>query len=223
MTSSPRPREETIRQRPLEIVRDRVVVGEGKDEVDLVRHVLGNLRDQVQVVDARGRDNIARLLRLVARSDGFRSARSLGVVLDADEDPVEAFTRTAHAMERAGLPRPPRAEEVTDGPVRCGVFVLPGQGRAGSVEDVYLPMVDPRREEAAQAHLDAVVAAGVDGPRRRGKGLLQAVLAALPRSPRHPGDGLQHGLSHDRSPLAPLQDFVSALCPSTTTPVTDDG
>ena len=69
---------------------------------------------------------------------------------------------------------------------------------------------------------DAVVAAGAEGPRRRGKGLLHAALVSLPRSPRHPSDGLQHGLVHDRSPLAPLQDFVAALCSPVET-ATGDG
>ena len=42
-------------------------------------------------------------------------------------------------------------------------------------------------------------------------------------SPRRPGDGLRPGRLHDRSPLAPLQDFASALRSPPTTPVADDG
>ena len=197
------------------MTRDLVLVAEGKDERDLALHLLGAAgRSVVQVIDARGKDGIAAEVELAAKSDRFlQSGRCLAVMLDADAAPDDAFVVAARALHDAGLPRPVTPERIGPGIPSSGVYVTPGQGRPGTVEDLLLPCTEPRRSALAQEYVDLVHGADLDsgGPRNLRKARMQAVLAGLRKSPRAPGDGLQQGLLFDSTPLVPLQDFLTSL------------
>lgn len=96
----------------------------------------------------------------------------------------------------------------------------PGQGRTGAVDGLYLPTVDPERRRLADSCIADVTGADLPGPKNQEKAVLQSVLAALPRSPRQPGDGPQHGLVHDDTALEPLRRFLLRL---TDEPEVEDG
>lgn len=68
---------------------------------------------------------------------------AVGVVLDADfersrqKPPAKRFEEMATALAERGLPRPAVAEEVSGAP-RTGIFILPGGGVLGTLEDLLL-------------------------------------------------------------------------------------
>jgi hypothetical protein len=103
------------------------------------RHLASGI--SVAVVNAQGISELAK------RLERHRSALSLdgvmldavGVVLDADaqESSTQRFMRMAEALSASGFPRPTTAEAVAGVP-RTGVFVLPGGGVPGTLEDLLL-------------------------------------------------------------------------------------
>ncbi|NVJ07761.1 hypothetical protein HUW63_21265 [Myxococcus sp. AM001] len=95
----------------------------------------------VAIVNSQGISELAKKLethRKALALDGV-TLDAVGVVLDADaqEAPQQRFTRMADAIATNGFPRPSVMEVVTGQP-RTGVFVLPGGGHPGTLEDLLL-------------------------------------------------------------------------------------
>lgn len=95
----------------------------------------------VAIVNAEGIDAISTRLRAHSEAlalDGI-APDAVGAVLDADSSalPATRFERMARAFESMGLPRPETMEAVSGAP-RVGVFILPGGGAPGTLEDILL-------------------------------------------------------------------------------------
>ncbi len=93
------------------------------------------------IVNAQGISELARRFdahRNVLDKDGVK-LDAVGIVLDADaqETPAQRFAEMAEALSGAGLPRPSSPEFVGGSP-RTGVFILPGGGAQGTLEDLLL-------------------------------------------------------------------------------------
>lgn len=95
----------------------------------------------VAIVNAEGIDEMSKKLwsHMEVMRLGNVALASVGVVLDADSDeiPLRRFEKIAPAFEKAELPRPDALESVTGMP-RVGVYVLPGAGEQGTLEDLLL-------------------------------------------------------------------------------------
>lgn len=95
----------------------------------------------VAIANAEGIDNMSK--RMIAHLGALQldgvTPDAVGAILDADsaEPPVRRFTRMAGAFGKAGLPSPSVIELVAGTP-RVGVFILPGGGESGTLEDLLL-------------------------------------------------------------------------------------
>lgn len=203
----------------LQVVRDVVVVAEGKDDADLVQWLLShplegrpNLDDAVQVIDAQSVDKVAAMVDKVIKSDLFQArGRGLGVVRDSDGDPAAALALVNRAFAASGVVDVPAAGRVVvDGPRCVGVFLSPDGTTSGTVDHLYLAAADTDRRSLASSQVDEIERRW--GPvRYRPKTTLQLLLGGMDRSPRQPGDGLQQGLVSSSVGLEPLADFLVAL------------
>jgi len=203
----------------LQVVRDVVVIAEGKDDADLVQWLLSHpvggrpdLDDSVQVIDAQSVGKVPAMIDEVIRSDLFQArGRALGVVRDADADPATALATANQALVAAGaVPVPAAGRIVDDGPRRVGVFLSPDGTSPGTVDQLFLSAAGQERWTLASSHLDEIE--DTWGPvHYRPKATLQVLLGGMRRSPRQPGDGLQQGLVVETAALEPLADFLMAL------------
>ncbi|WP_199317555.1 DUF3226 domain-containing protein [Richelia sinica] len=75
-------------------------------------------------------------LALIPLSDIF----GIGFVLDADsnEEPFDRFEALIKEIRPIGLPLPSKAGEVTNTSLRCGIFIMPNNVVAGTLEDILL-------------------------------------------------------------------------------------
>ncbi len=71
---------------------------------------------------------------------------ALGIILDADDKPVDKrFSEFAALLEEYSYPRPDRIEAVAQaGVLRAGIFSFPGNAQQGSLEDLLLPLAEIR-------------------------------------------------------------------------------
>jgi hypothetical protein len=99
----------------------------------------------VAIVNADGLDRLGKRLRAhhgVLANHGIQ-LDAIGVVLDADFDqtrqktPEQRFVELADVLASLDLPRPSSAEVVAGTP-RTGIFVMPGGGANGTLEDILL-------------------------------------------------------------------------------------
>ncbi len=104
-----------------------------------------NASTSVALVNADGIDKIAVRLRAnhTRLTDQGFGLDAVGIVLDADfehakqKTPTQRFAQMADVLTSLGLPRPTALAAVAGTP-RTGVYVLPGSGALGTLEDVLL-------------------------------------------------------------------------------------
>lgn len=159
---------------------------EGQDEVNLLDRLLREEGiDDVQLIDARGSNNIRGMLGAVRNAPGASNLRALGVVRDADRAPRGAFQSVQDALRDAGLPCPGQPLEVAEGrPDRPNivVFITPGEDRPGDLETLCLEAVrsDPAFA-CVETYFRCLREAGLEEPQSPSKAQVQAFLASRPR------------------------------------------
>jgi hypothetical protein len=162
---------------------------------------------------ASGRADLRNLALLARLDPGFVHARSVGLVLDIEEDPRDAFRIAEETLAVFGHTAPVVHGVMTAQPLRLGAFLAPDGRTAGSIEFLCKQAVrDPKLAScvdglvqcAQPKHSTAALAA---------KGWLNAYLAMLPEQPRihkafHPAKG---ALDPAHNVFAPLRDFLRSL------------
>jgi hypothetical protein len=110
-----------------------LIVVEGQDEVAVLELLLHDLGiDTVQTIDAKGKDNIRDVIKILAAQEGFISVEGVAIVRDADTNPAAAGQHCVDILQGSGG--------------RTGYFVLPGEERAGMLEDLCLQAFQERPE-----------------------------------------------------------------------------
>jgi hypothetical protein len=185
----------------------------------------------IALVNALGIDNMEKKL-FVDREAFARQGielHALGVVLDSDDRTAEqSFIKMCDVLKGLDLPAPSVLGEFVAGPPSTGIFVLPDGRRAGTLEDVLVPLgrdvyrglfaVAEPYVESMRAALDVVGGEErkeLQKPSGPKKALLSAVSAVL-----KPGRAIQTTLQDHRwiskdtlehPALAPSVRFVERL------------
>lgn len=122
-------------------------------------------------------------LAVLLLDDYFQAnGTSIGLISDADSDPASTLAKLQQALERNSLPVPLSEESwTTVGRWRTGIFVMPGTGKSGMLEDLLLAASDPARIEIAKSYLTALEDAGMPPFKNATKSLFQAYLSGLPK------------------------------------------
>lgn len=97
----------------------------------------------IALVNALGIDNIAKKLLVDREAFATRSVdlHALGVVLDSDErTAADSFNGMCEVLRRLELAVPGALGEFVAGSPSTGIFVLPDGQRAGTLEDVLVPL-----------------------------------------------------------------------------------
>ncbi len=125
------------RPKKREIWADRLLLVEGRDEVNLfgalTRHRFGEERQsEIQVIDAGGRDRFPNNLNAIALV--ARSVRAIGAVRDADDDAGGAFRSICDHLRNAGYEPPTAHDGFSDATPTVGVFIVPDGNTPGAIE-----------------------------------------------------------------------------------------
>lgn len=124
---------------PARIVKPRLLIGEGDEEVFFFGALLDHLNiDDIQVEKIGGKDYLSLYLKELPRRPGFERLVALGVTRDADDDCANAFAKICGALNANGFGFPSAPGQVQSGLLRVGVFVMPDNQRPGMLEDLCL-------------------------------------------------------------------------------------
>jgi hypothetical protein len=187
---------------------------EGRDDQALFAAIATLLAADEDVVDLQIRDmnghtDWHKRMAQIAKDEYFRkNVRAVGLVQDADTDPVAARTRCEEALRKSELP--------TSQALRTGIFIVPSALRPGAVEDLCLDSISgtPRLDRAME-YIDGLPDAGLPQVKHRDKAVLQAYLAAKPNLCKTLWLALRRGcfdMSHEA--FADPREFLRSLIPS---------
>ena len=127
-------------QRPRDFSKEKVVFVEGKDEVNVIDSISKSLNlGDIESRDVGGKDKFPINFPLAVRQSSFGTVKTLAIIRDADDDEAAAFSSISALLRSNGLPAPQASGQfATDGTRRIGVLILPGSGRQGYLEDLFL-------------------------------------------------------------------------------------
>ena len=192
----------------------------------LVRH-LGKPKRAVEIRKYASENPFRVALAALVNATGFDRVRSFAVIRDADRDVDDTFTSIRDALVKVDLPCPCRPGGFAATPdVRVGVYVLPGEGQNGCLEDLCLqtvaahvvtPCVDAYLACLKQVCITKPVSAPRDPkesyfPKHESKAKALAFLAGMYDAPKAVGYAAQKGYWPLDSPaLDPLREFLRQL------------
>ncbi|MCS6803702.1 MAG: hypothetical protein NZ823_00990 [Blastocatellia bacterium] len=198
----------------IQITESRLLVVEGKDEElffeALIEHM--GLRN-IQVLPVGGKAKLRPSLKALALSPGFSQVVSLGIVRDADENATAGFQSVCDALKDAGLRFPDRCLSPAGSDPAVTVMILPGQNKAGTLEDLCLESVaqDPAMG-CVEEYFQCLEKQGLHTPQNLSKARVQVFLASKQEAGKRLGEAAQAGyLPWDNRAFEQVKEFLRQL------------
>ena len=201
----------------LKISTDRLLLVEGRDEVNLFKALMEHCLDgdmRIQVIDAGGKDKFPKNLRAIRiASRTLPSLEAIGVVRDADDDARSAFRSVCDNLRNVGYDAPSAHGEFSDSVPSTGVFIIPDGVHTGAMETLC------RRSQEGDAvsncveeYLKCLTDNDAMHSRNADKSFAHAYLAAMVDPLARVGEGARQGVWDFESPaFAALSGFLRDL------------
>lgn len=125
------------------IVAKKIIGVEGKDDRRFLESLLKSLGiPDVQILDFEGKSNFRTQILALKNTPGFSTLRICAFIRDADDNPPDsAFRSVSDALTNAGIIPPNQDKAFTEGNPRIGIYIMPGNGRTGAIEDLCLESI----------------------------------------------------------------------------------
>ncbi|MHB0978932.1 MAG: DUF3226 domain-containing protein [Thermoleophilia bacterium] len=194
-----------------------VVLGEGRDEAELLGVLAKRLGLEIQCVDCGGSQQFHVRLKVVVKAPGFSQVTSLGVIRDAETDAAGAAASVKNRLRAEGLPVPEgpmQRASATNAP-DTAFLIVPSGATTGMMEDLVLrTLADDPSWPCDEAYFECLKSRAIDLDADHEKRRVQVGLAALPspRLARNIGEAARMGLIPlDHPALSELYGFLELI------------
>ena len=143
-----------------ESAAERVLLVEGDDDLHVVRHICTR-HGSMPKFSVEPKGSVEQVLRAIGPEIKAPGRRSVGVLVDANDDLNSRWQAIGDRLTRAGIVTPPAAEPggtVAESSPRVGVWLMPDNVSAGELEDFavrLIPVDDPIWPEARR-YIDGI-------------------------------------------------------------------
>lgn len=200
---------------PTPFTKTRILIVEGKDEVDFFTKLLdkNGLLNQVDIRDAKGKDNFKNIIPALIKTTGFNKVEAMAIIRDADKNVEDAFKSIRDILKRENLiyPYKPGLYSTTK-KLKIGIFILPDNKNKGMLEDLLLITV--KNHEAMNCVDEFIKCTNKlkNSPKNISKSKIQSFLAAMPENANSIGIGAQKDYwDLNSKALKPLISFLKNL------------
>lgn len=199
---------------PQALSKPKLLIGEGKEEVDFFTAFLTHLNiTDIQVEQYGGKQGLSRYLRTLVVRPGYLNVVSLGITRDADNSAQSAFQSVCNSLNRASLPVPSRPREIVGDTPQVSIMILPDGQNSGMLEDLCLAAVetDPVLQ-CVDEYFDCVYRTSGRKPNNMAKARVHAWLASQLDPDKRLGEAAKAGyLPWDSPGFDSLKQFLQAL------------
>lgn len=201
----------------IEILEDRLLLVEGRDELNLLGELIKacfNYKPGIQVLDIGGKTTLGRNLKTVHTLAPSRpSLRTIGIVRDADKKPVDSFKSVCDSVKETGYMPPSTHAEFSDASPSIGVFIVPDGSSLGAIETICRRSVQGEVvARCVEEYMDCLRTHDALKSEIPDKTFAHAYLAALRDPVARVGEGAKQGVWDFQSPaFDDLRKFVCDL------------
>ena len=200
------------------------IVCEGVNDAEIISQLAKREKiDGIHAEHMKGDSSrLASTLRTIAGRKMFGALPALAVALDANGDPAAALS-TANGELREIVPlgdlplEPEKVREIdwNGRAFRVGVFIMPGGGKNGALEELILPSARSDHMECVQSFRQCAREAAKDLPvEKESKKTVQALLSAMPKHCVNVADAGEKGMiDFNHSVFDGLKKFIRNLAP----------
>jgi hypothetical protein len=187
---------------------------EGGDEKAVCEAVVGpGAWANLQCWCASGQADLHETARAAVRDANARHIRSVGVILDIEENPSQAYSIAAKTLAVFGGNGTPAHGALSTNPLPLGAFLVPDGVSNGSIETLCRKAV---RNPTLAACVDALVSCAGSphtNQARADKGWLKAYMGMLPDPSLrfHQSFSIADGIDPAHAAFDPLRRFLLAL------------
>lgn len=127
----------------LTLKRDKILLVEGKDEVNFFNALLEHQQiTDVQVIEIGGKDKFKSEFPAFITSPGFDHVKIYSIIRDADKNVKDTFQSIKNILRKYDQPIPNKIEEFVEyNDKKVGIFIMPGNKAEGMLEDLCLTTV----------------------------------------------------------------------------------
>jgi hypothetical protein len=203
---------------PLIVInKPNLLLVEGRDEELFFMALLNslNVNEEIQVIQAGGKDQFRAKLKAYMITDGFPGVRRMGIIRDADGNHKGAFDSVCSALRSASLPVPSAVMTLTDGNPRTAVMIMPPEPVEGrNLEDLCLAAVaDDPALRCIEAYFDCLTQEEIIHEENRiAKARVHAFLASRAEPDLRLGEAAgKNYWNWDHPAFGPVKDFLRRL------------
>lgn len=205
-------------QKSLEIQADRLLLVEGKDEVNLLRRLIEDCLkgdgQGIQILDVGGKDNFRPNLKAIkVAAQSGTTLSSVGIIRDADDNPKGSFASVCGSLRSAGYEPPAAHAKFSNATPSIGVFIVPDGAQFGAIETLCRRSVQGEAAaECADEYIECLKTHDALQSKNADKTFAHAYLAAMEDPVARVGEGAQQGVwNFQSSAFGDLSQFVRDL------------
>jgi hypothetical protein len=127
----------------IRIEHDKILVVEGTEDALFFEALIQHIKlSDIQVMGIGGKIKIRDNLKALVQTSDFLKVVRLGIIRDADENPINAFQSVQDALRFCDLSPPTRSGEFSEEMPRVGILILPNESNPGALEDICLEAIE---------------------------------------------------------------------------------
>ena len=203
--------------RKIEILEDRLLLVEGRDELNLFERLIEDCfknQSAIQVLDIGGKTTLGQNLKTVRALSAARpSLRSVGIVRDSDASAVSSFRSVCDSVRDAPFSPPSAHAKFSNADPSIGIFMVPGGSTPGSIETICRNSVQGNMAaKCVDEYINCLNAHNALKSNIPDKTFTHAYLAAMNDPVARVGEAALQGVWNFHSPaFGDLRDFVHDL------------
>lgn len=206
------------RGKPTEIHKQKLLIGEGIEEVRFFNKLLEHMQiNDIQVAHYEGKDHnkLSNFLETLAQKRNFHNLVSIGITRDADENlaksAFDSICGVLKKIERHKFTVPKAINEFSHGQPKIGIFVMPDCHGLGMLEDLCLASITNDPIVHCVDNFLACIETEGRIPSNKSKARIQAWLATHPKI-RLLAEAAEAGYwNFEHTAFNKLKDFLQKL------------
>ena len=129
---------------PLRIEKERLLLVEGKDELEFFTAFLRHLNiNRIQIIEVEGKPNFRNKIKILSKFPDIKTVLKIGAVRDADQNANAAFDSLKDSFRLANWNPADKPNIFSDSNPSIGIFIMPGANQDnGMLEDLCLQSIN---------------------------------------------------------------------------------